>query len=463
MSINFVGVGSGVAGVNTSITPGAPTGIAVGHLVIIMASIRNSGAGSPNTPTGWVRLNPASNVAFFGRFWQSGDVMPTITFTGGVANADTLAQAIAFSGAETTLASIAVTELLNASAQNIAYPAATVASPQQLTIIAGWKQDDNTGVTTPAGFTSGFSQSTATGDDASQAFFYRVTGIYSNIAASSLTVTGGAAAISRGFVITVRRDAIITLSPQNSWPPRVQIQISPLAIGDSVAFYRVVGGVRTLLRPGLMTLTDVLAINLDAELPFGVPVKYEVDVNGLATWSSSTATYTLPGGKNAITDAITGLAAEVVIQEWTSKRRDRRASVFRTADGRNVVVSGALGGFSSTVTLYTTSTSSAENLISVLEDATSGTVQIRQGTGATGVDAYVAVTGYEEERYDESTGEDEKRLWRLDVVEVEPWALSLASLGYTYSDLATVYAGLAYFNLQADYATYAQLRQADLS
>lgn len=463
MTITYVAAGAGANAINASVSPGLPAGLANADLMLLVASIRNSGVGTVDTPSGWFRITGSNNVAVFGRFYQPGDVAPTVTFTGGVAAADTMGQIFAFRGQELTLGTIYAAGQANASAQDIAYPALNVTGPGQAVLIIGWKQDDVTAYGTPAGFTgAGIVNSTA-GDDASQVVRYQIQVAESDIVAGTLTATGGAAAISRAIVLAVRQRATLTADQQDSWPPRVLVTLAGIAAGDVVSVYRVVDNQRTLVRAGSGTATDSAFLVTDAEIPFGVPVHYEADVNSQVTYTTGDVTYALPGGKNALTDAVSGLAAEVMIQDWPTVRRERRASVFKTRDGRNVVVSGSLGQYTSSLVLYTDTVAAADNLISVLEDATEGVVQIRQGSGATDIDGYFSVLSVERERFDPTTGEDVRRLWNLDVAETDSWAPELAAQGYTYGDMKTSYTGLTYAQLSADYPTYLALRQGEFT
>jgi len=461
MTITYVGAGTTASAVNASVSPGLPAGLATLDLMILVASIRNSGVGTVNDVPGWFRLTGSNNVAVFGRYYTTGDTAPTVSFTGGVLNADTIGQIVALRGAELTMSTIYAAGQLNASAQDIAYPALNVTGPGQAVLLVGWKQDDASTYSTPAGFTGAGIVSTTTGDDASQVLRYSIQTAEVDITAGTLTATGGAAAISRAIVLGIRQKAVLTADQQDSWPPRVLVTLSGVAVGDVVDIYRVVGGQRTGVRAGSTTTTDSAFVVVDAEIPFGVPVHYEADVNSQVSYSTSDVTYTLTGGLNAVTDAISGLAAEVYVQDWPSKRRERRSTVFATREGKNVVVSGALGQPTSTVTLYTETESSGANLATVLADATEGVVQIRQGTGVSGIDSYVAVLSVDEQRFDQFDGADDRRLWVLDVVETESWAPELAARGYTYGDMTASYAGLTYAQVSADYATYLALRQGE--
>lgn len=253
----------------------------------------------------------------------------------------------------------------------------------------------------------------------------------------------------------------ITALVQNVWPPRVLLTVDSLTIGNAVDIYRTVAGADTPVRGGYGTATDTAWITVDAELPFGVPVSYKAIINGTTTVTTSATTYTLPGGKVALSDAITGAAAEVVIGRWPEKAYDRRADLFRVG-GRNVVVSGDLGQFTGDIELYVETTSSHDQVMRLFQSATEGVVQMRQPGGYDGVDSYIAILGARVRRFSQD-GSDQRRLIVINTAETEPWALVLEARRFTYQDLKNAYAGLTYANLKADYATYLLLAQADLS
>jgi hypothetical protein len=228
---------------------------------------------------------------------------------------------------------------------------------------------------------------------------------------------------------------------QDSWPPRVQISVTGLTDGDAVEVHRQVAGVLTPVRGGSVESTDDPAfVIVDAELPFGVPVSWVVFINGVGI-AVDGDTYTLPGGKVAISDAITGRAAEVVIGAAGDKSYARKSARFNVA-GRNMVVSGPMGEAEGTYELLVETTSSLENLKQVLRTATQGIVQIRQagvsaltGDPYDGVDAYLAVDKAVERRYSQD-GSDPRRLVVIDYAEVDGWAGDLTASGFTLQDIA---------------------------
>lgn len=216
----FIAAGTVATGNNASVVPGLPAGMTadVGQSLYLHAAIRNSGTGVPDTPAGWTTVVNNGNMKVFHRYYQTGDTAPTVTFTGGVANADTMARIYGFSGVGNTIGGAfhprlslyrtpGTADSLNASTQNIAYPAYYMHGRQKCVVmIFAWKQDDWTGVAPPAGFTEMGDNSTTTGDDAGLAAYYQIQpfGTATNTAAGTLVVTGGASAISRASVVAFR-------------------------------------------------------------------------------------------------------------------------------------------------------------------------------------------------------------------------------------------------------------------
>lgn len=462
-TITAVGGGTAATGNNASVTPVAHANTAAGDLVLIVASIRNSAAGAVSGLPGWTTLLNFGNVRIFGKQWQAGDVAPLVSFTGGAAGDDTIAQIATWRGVSMeALAAVAASATqLNGSATTIAYPGLTVPAERHLVVLVAWRQADSPSISGgPVGYAFTSSTAATAGNDASQAIRSIIQTTAVNLTAASLTTGSATSAISRAIALALKPAATLTATEQAVYPPRVLLSLTDLTIGDAVELYRVVSGVRTLVRAGSSeAVTDPSFLRLDAEIPFGLPVSYVAVVNGVE-YTTAAVTYTLPGGKVALSDAVTGLSAEVVIQAWPGMDHSPRASVFEVGD-RNVVVSGDFGMWSGQVELFIQTTSSLENLYDLLAVATEGTIQIRQPGGYDGIDSYVAVFGANRRRFSQD-GTDERRWVTLTVAEVESWAPELEATGYTYADLDAAYTGLTYADLAGDYATYLALAQAQL-
>ena len=461
MAVTYVGVGAAAHGDNASVVPALPGGIVAGDVLILVTAIRNTAAfaGAITNPGGWTILGNAQNVIVAGLVWNGTDGAPTCGFAGGSAGDTTSAQLAAYRGVS-LVASASATKT-NGSAQNIAYPTLTPARDGSVVFAVGWKQDDWTSVATLAGMTEVAEPSSTTGGDQGLVWDYVIQTTAAAVSAGSFVVTGGAAAVSKGLTVALNALPVVTVTEQDVYPPRVLVSVTELTIGDSVEIYRVVGGVRTLVRAGSdESVDDPSFLRVDAELPFGTPVSYIAVVNGVEV-ATAAVTYTLPGGKVVMSDAITGQSAEVVIWTWPEKSYDPQASLFKVG-GRNLVVSGDLGQYTATLDLYTETVSARAQVFALLEACTEGVFQIRQPGGYELVDAYFSFTGVEERRMSVDRL-DERRIISVAAVEVESWAPTLEAAGFTYADLETAYTGLTYADLAGDYATYLALAQADLS
>lgn len=101
--VSYIGAGTYSAGNNAAVTPGIPSGLQAGDLMVAICSIK-SATGVVATPSGW-NAGPSggvSTIAAKWRFWQAGDTAPTITFTGGASNTTTQAIILAFRGVHPT-------------------------------------------------------------------------------------------------------------------------------------------------------------------------------------------------------------------------------------------------------------------------------------------------------------------------------------------------------------------------
>jgi hypothetical protein len=210
----YIAAGTVAHGNNASVTPGLPAGMTpdVGQVILGWAAIRNSGTGVPDLPAGYTNLALFGNVRFFGKYHVTGDSDPEITFTDGVANADTSARLWGMSGVSLELddgkyqrSAVSPNTLLNGSAANIAFPALTVRRDNCVAFVLAWKQDDWTSVATPGSMDAEImDNATTTGDDQGIAAYYDIQTSATDIAAGSLVVTGGAAAISRATTVALR-------------------------------------------------------------------------------------------------------------------------------------------------------------------------------------------------------------------------------------------------------------------
>lgn len=204
----FVAAGTVAHANNANVTPTLPAGGQANDLLLIFAAIRNSGAGVPQAPSGYSRLpifDVGDNCQVFAKVHSGSESNPTVTFTGGVANADTSAQMCAFRNMPVTgdLTDLVLhaEPMLNASGQNIAVPGLTLLRwPGSVVLAFGWKQDDWTSVLPPFGTEIG-EPDTTTGDDQGITWAYVIQTTAAEIVpGQSFAVTGGGNAISRSAI-----------------------------------------------------------------------------------------------------------------------------------------------------------------------------------------------------------------------------------------------------------------------
>lgn len=219
--IAFGATGTVAHAINASVTPSLPASVAAGNILLAWVAIRNANAGSVSgNDQGYEEVADFGNCSLWAKIAGASEAAPTFTFTGGVANADTSAQIVRFAGNFYSLDRLLVTAAggLNASAQNIAYPAVQVPEPACLILYLGWKQDDWTSVATIAGATEIGEPDTTTGDDQGIVWDYLIQTTAADIAAGSFVVTGGASAISVGGVAVLRSSVqtfTVTQTPVN--------------------------------------------------------------------------------------------------------------------------------------------------------------------------------------------------------------------------------------------------------
>jgi hypothetical protein len=207
-----VAAGAATIGTNASVTPALPAGILDGDLLVIFASIRNSGAGAVATPAGWTQVGVSGNIATLARRYTTGVVAPLVTFTGGVANATTMARMVAVRNAHIT--PVTVVGQLNAIQQNMPYPDFITTVVKTLALYHFWKQDDWTSVSPAATW----SDTTVTGDDASLAIYPVDLVTAGTNPGASITVTGGATAISRVLITAFKRADWISQETTSTTP-----------------------------------------------------------------------------------------------------------------------------------------------------------------------------------------------------------------------------------------------------
>lgn len=221
---SIVATGTASSAVNASVTPGLPAGLTDGDVLVLYAAIRNT-AGSVDTPADWTLWTDGGNFRVFIRIYATGQTAPTVTFSGGVAGADTTARITAVRNSDYTISTLFQA---NASAQDIAVPAMGVAplAPDMIMAIA-WKQATATSSALPSPWVFGTRDSVTAGDDQTLLWWYLITS--ENVAGASIVMTGGAAAISEVAMLRFTRRPYISQETANVTPTIDRVWLKNIA------------------------------------------------------------------------------------------------------------------------------------------------------------------------------------------------------------------------------------------
>lgn len=220
----FVSVGTAAHADNAAVTPGAGAGIVAGDLDLLLCSIRDStgfaylgGVADDEAflvgdQLGWKRLAKFGGengcFALYARTYQAGDADPVLTpVVGSSVAGDTVsAQRATIRYVQPVIHRTSLAQA-NASAANVAYPALSgMLRANTLVILAIQKDDDLTSTTAPAGFTKIADASSTLGSDQAIAWYYQIQTTPTDIAAGSVTVSGGAANTSKAVMVSLIGD-----------------------------------------------------------------------------------------------------------------------------------------------------------------------------------------------------------------------------------------------------------------
>jgi hypothetical protein len=305
-----------------------------------------------------------------------------------------------------------------------------------------------------------------------------VTGTPNGPPTATATLSGASFAV--GAVLRVREaTAVVTATIQTSDPPRVLVSVSGMFAEDvvSITVERSASDTLTPLRAA--TDVDVTGddafVRTDGELPFGVAVSYVVTLTDAQgdEWQLESNTVTVGAAEDGevLSDAVLGVGVDVQILEWRSRQYDREATVFNVS-GRHVVVSGPNPDFTADLVLFTETTAARVAMLDLLDRATGGIVQLRTHASTiclddpgydvhAEVDGYVAVLSVVEERAGKFRWP--QRRWRMSVVAVDPWQLTLEARGWTYADVDGFFTDQTYAALDAEFVgqTYLALDTRD--
>jgi hypothetical protein len=199
----YIAAGTAAHADNASTTPGLPAGMAKGDVMLILAAIRGTAA-APDIPTGYSRLADLGNVALFGKIHSGSESAPVVSYVGGSAGDTTSAQMAAFRSTQLSVLNAAAGP--GGSSANIATPAMTIDRGRCVVIAIGWRADDWTSVTSPAGFTEIDEPDSTTGNDQGITWGYQIQTTATDAAIGTFTVTGGGAATTKSALVLLAAD-----------------------------------------------------------------------------------------------------------------------------------------------------------------------------------------------------------------------------------------------------------------
>lgn len=206
---SFVAAGTAAHGNNASVVPGLPAGAAAGDILLIFAAIRNL-AGTVNVPAGYVSFIPLGNVHLIIKVHSGSESAPTVTFTGGVANATTSAQIVALRNVRSNYAT--ANNQFNSGLQDIAFPSLTANKINSLILAMGWKDQTWTSVATVPDYTEISEPTSTLGDDQGLVWDYLVKPTAGIVRGDAFVVTGGVASNSRGIILALANPQTFTVT-----------------------------------------------------------------------------------------------------------------------------------------------------------------------------------------------------------------------------------------------------------
>ncbi len=251
------GAGTYTTGNNATLNPPLPGAVVNGAVMLLFVTHANTAA-TITTPSGWTRiLSGASHMAMFYRTMAPGVTAPSVAFSGGAAGDSCSAHIRAWTNADTPQH---VALQTNASAQNVAYPGATLAQDGIAWVMHMWKASSFTsGATAPALFGDAQGGSNAAGANSESNLTWRTdaTANIRTITSGTSAYTGGSAAVSKARLIRMARrlnvgveTSVITPTLDSVWIKNVR--------RPSLNRRVMVTGISEIVEPSRTAIVDVI-------------------------------------------------------------------------------------------------------------------------------------------------------------------------------------------------------------
>jgi len=221
------GTQSNTATNGASLSPGIPSGMQAGDLMILVAAISSNTALSD--PAGWTAIpaltgnnTAAQRHQVYYRYWQSGDTAPSLSNGGTIVRAARIF-GFRFVAAAADGGPFDVTSTLsdNAASATIASSSITTATAEAAVAFFGCYEDDPTSVSTPAGYVRGAWQGSSLGTDMALGLIGTKVKDSPGAENPSATVSGGT------FANSVNSGMLVGLMPISTGPAAFSLDASP--------------------------------------------------------------------------------------------------------------------------------------------------------------------------------------------------------------------------------------------
>ncbi len=257
-TITQFGAGTYTTGNNATLNPPLPAGtIPTGAQLVLTVSHRNTAA-TITTPTGWTLLaGGAGHMAVFYRTYAPGVTAPSVAFSGGAAGDSCSAQIRAFVNAD---APVHAGLLTNASAQNVAYPGATLAQDGVVWLLDTWKQiQPTTAAAAPTSFANQQGGSNSAGANGETHVSWRTDAAANvrTVLAGTSVWTGGGAAVSKARLLRMTRRPNVGVETSVVTPVLDSVWIKNVR-RPSLNRKVTVTGVSDITRPSRSAIVDVV-------------------------------------------------------------------------------------------------------------------------------------------------------------------------------------------------------------
>lgn len=257
-TVTQFGVGTFTTGNNATLNPPLPAGtIPTGAMLVLTVTHRNTAA-TITTPTGWTLLaGGAGHMAVFYRTYGAGVTAPSVAFSGGSAGDSCSAQIRALVNADAPVHAALST---NASAQDVAYPGATLAQDGVTWLMDAWKQaQPTTAAVAPTSFADQQGGTNAAGANGETHVSWRIDAAANvrTVLAGTSAWTGGGAAISKARLLRMTRRVNVGVETSVITPVLDSVWIKNVR-RPSLNRKVTVSGISEISRPARVEIMDVI-------------------------------------------------------------------------------------------------------------------------------------------------------------------------------------------------------------